>query len=117
MFLLLGAWLAVSNHCYLECSGFGSADECCVTIPAPSQGDPCETGCQVIEKSDFKTHEQTDLCFLLTALNLPVVYITCEPAVALGKSSAVETWPPETLELPEFLVRTALPVRGPSFIS
>lgn len=117
MFVLLALWLSASNHCYLELAGILPPDNCHTEEKSSSSsGDPCESGCKVTEKAGYKTQDHEKL--VLLAVMLPLV-IEFEPAAQVlpNQFSKITTWPPETLHLPQFLIRTALPVRGPSLVS
>lgn len=115
--VLLGAWLAASNHCYLETAGLLPVDDCHATEQSSaSQSDPCENDCKLVEKSVYKAqdNERFSICAVLLPLILQPV-LESEPI--RNESVAITAWPPETLHLPQFVASTSLPVRAPSFVS
>lgn len=117
MFALLATWLLASNHCYLEAVGAVGPDQCDKTEKSSSpQSDPCENGCKVVEKAGHKTQDIAQVPAFVAILLLDF-QPELETATAPGESKAITAWPPETLSLPQFLTRTSLPVRAPSFIS
>ena len=118
MFVLVATWLSANNHCYLEMAGFLPEDNCHETENASSnQGDPCDTGCKIAEQASYKIQDNDDQLVILFVA-LPIL-LEAEPTQELSSSPFAElvTWPPDKLNLTQFLVRTALPIRGPSLVS
>ena len=110
-------WVPLTSHCYLEDAGFfqETADKCCADESAtPTKADPCDTGCKLVEKTGGKVQDDQRIVVPIIAL-IPVVTAPQLPQAA-PQTDEVTMWPPETLHLPQFVVCTALPVRGPSLV-
>lgn len=112
--LLLAAWLPATVHCELETAGIVPMDECCAD--QSQQDHRCEGGCSVVEDRGFKTE-------CLHALVAPPSLSILLPALAvrtLLEPSHEQRPHPEAFKiyhLPQFVIRTALPIRGPSLAS
>jgi hypothetical protein len=112
--LLLVCWLPATAHCGLESIGLVPMDECC---EKNSSGDQhADAGCKVVEDSGLKTECSDvlpcppELLVLLPALLELRTAAAVEPS-ALARSEFV------THHLPQFVIQTALPIRGPSVAS
>ncbi|HUS36869.1 MAG TPA: hypothetical protein VM680_16100 [Verrucomicrobiae bacterium] len=113
-FIALVAWLPATVHCELEAAGFFPMDECCET---QGQGNHrCDSGCNIVEDGGIKTEcvcalpAPSMVCIVLPELSLlPVTdrLRALEPHKTDFKNN----------HLPEFLIATALPIRGPSLAS
>ena len=109
---LLGLWVPATVHCELEAAGIVPMDECCQTETTDHR---CDRGCNDIEDGGIKTECQMivpappDTSIILADLSaLPVPDLILEdPDPRAFK----------THHLPQFVIRTALPIRGPSFVS
>ena len=116
--LLIALWVPITSHCYLEQAGIIPFDECCASdAAAPTQTDPCDSGCKVVEKAgNYKTQNEQKI-------SAPAILVTyCVetlllPKVDLPPRGRIVSWPPDTLSLAQFVACTALPVRAPSFVS
>lgn len=110
----------MTSHCYIEEAGILDSiffdDECCShESAAPVTGDPCETGCKMVESTGFKYQAEQTLvipAFLL----LIIAPVSALPPLS-PPSVEITRWPPERLRLAQFDARTALPTRAPSFHS
>jgi hypothetical protein len=117
--LLLVLWVPVTSHCYLEMAGVIPQDNCCSQGESklPAKGDPCESGCKIVEKAGYKIQDNRSVLPVVVLL-LPSFLQPARPAPpAEGNSARIVAWPPDTLRLPQFIARTALPVRAPSSAS
>ncbi|MDB6025403.1 MAG: hypothetical protein JWM68_1626 [Verrucomicrobiales bacterium] len=111
-------WVPLTSHCYLEDAGVfqESADKCCADESSQSaKEDPCDTGCKLVEKAAGKV--QNNQRFVIPILALISIVIVPQATEVASQTDKVMMWPPETLHLPQFVVTTALPVRGPSLVS
>lgn len=119
MFLLLATWLSSSNHCYLEVAGFLPPDECHSDEEASSssKGDPCENGCKITEEAGYKTQDNSRLAVLIAVLSPVLLQFIAQNDSPPQQVLGITAWPPDTLYLQHFLVRTSLPIRGPSVVS
>lgn len=111
--LLLAIWLPTTAHCGLEAFGVFPMEQCCKD---EAQGNHrCDSGCSVVEDGGLKA----ELSYVLPAPPdvQQILFDLCElsPAsIEIGE----DTDPPfETQHLPQFVIQTALPIRGPSFAS
>ena len=110
-------WLSATNHCLLENFSFAATDQCCATeksAPA-SNNHHCEN-CDVVENIGFKFEQDNSFYFAHAAFFLPVLPIEQSSNQQSFVPIEISTQP----QLPaawQFVFRTALPVRAPSFIS
>lgn len=111
--VLLAVWLPATVHCELEAAEIVPMDECCET---EGQGaHRCESGCNVIEDGGIKTECQNTLAIP------PQICITLPdlsdrmPDIMEQKRPHPESF--KIHHLPQFVIRTALPIRGPSSAS
>ncbi len=117
LFLAL-AWLPVTSHCQMEViPGFEFLQ--CGSSATPD--DHCEEdGCCAVESSDYHVTRHEDLAFAGMVLIAsaadpsPTIQNFLPKEVSLGVLTAA---PPEFARTWQFLSRTALPVRAPSFVS
>lgn len=117
--VLLVLWMPVTSHCYLELAGLIPNDDCCSQSEAtpPGHGDPCESGCKLVEKAGYKIQDNQPVPPVAIVL-LPLFLQPALPEPPPEEFSArMAAWPPDALCLPQFTARTALPVRAPSFAS
>lgn len=118
LFLVL-AWLPVVAHCQME-SLPGLAFLECASHEAPSGDDCNEHGCCAVESSSYQVsrHEENSVSLALVLFEIEPVVMTVEvvlpAAINLGVLTAA---PPELARSWQFVSRTALPVRAPSFAS
>ena len=109
--LLLAIWLPATGHCLLDAADLLRAD-CCQAETADTTSH-CADECRLIEAGIFKLQERQAPAFV------PAVFLISLSSPAEVEPSMIPPderhWPPAALHLPEFLVRTSLPVRGPSF--
>jgi hypothetical protein len=109
-------WVPITAHCYLEkfpgleflqCAGDNGGTEDC-------KGE----GCCAVESGFYKVSDARDcvpVALLLAVVALPrVLDDSLETA---GRLAVFEIVPPELPQSWQFLSRTALPVRAPSFAS
>ena len=112
MLLFLAAWLPVTAHCGLETFEFLPLDECCAEESAPDQR--CENGCTVVEDGGLKTE-------CANVLPVPPTAFVIVHDLARGTLMSLDPperfFPLQSRYLPQFVIRTALPIRGPSFLS
>lgn len=111
-------WVPLTSHCYLEDSGLfeAPADQCCSTDASKSSpADPCDTGCKLVEKSAGKIQDDQRLVVPVISLLVSVDFTPTD--ATLLPVDEVTFWPPETLRLTQFIIRTSLPVRAPSLLS
>jgi hypothetical protein len=117
--LLLVLWMPVTSHCYLEIAGLIPNDDCCAQGEStpPGKGDPCEGGCKLVEKAGYRIQDNQPVPPVAVLL-LPVFLQTpLFEAPDEGYAPRTVLWPPDTFNLPQFIARTALPVRAPAFAS
>ena len=111
--LLLAIWLPTTAHCGLEAFGVFPVEECC---KAEAQGThKCDSGCSVVEDGGLKA----EYTYVLPAPP-DVLQILLDLSELPTRSIDVreDGDPPfETQHLPQFVIQTALPIRGPSFAS
>lgn len=112
--LIMAAWLPATVHCELETAGLVPVDECCAD---DSQRDHrCEGDCSVVEDRGFKTE-----CMLTLVTPPEICILLPDLAVRTLVEPLHEKQPhPEAFKihhLPQFVIRTALPIRGPSLAS
>jgi hypothetical protein len=112
--LLLAAWLPATAHCGLEGVGLVALDECCEA--APNGNSHSDDACKIVEDSGFKTEcaatvpAPPEVLFVLLDLSiLPCSVLTESLELIHSEFSAHH--------LPQFVIHTALPIRGPSFAS
>jgi hypothetical protein len=109
-------WVPITAHCYLEklpgleflqCAGdSGDTSDC--------QGD----GCQIVESGFYKISNHRDCVAVAPVLAVVVLPRVLDDSFATAGGLAVfEIAPPELPQSWQFLSRTALPVRAPSFAS
>ena len=112
--LLLAMWLPATVHCELESVGILPMDECCETQGPGNHR--CDSGCNIVEDGGIKTECVNVLpappmvCIVLPELSLLPVTHTLR-AVKPHQTNF------ENNHLPQFLIGTALPIRGPSLAS
>ena len=117
IFVWLATWLSSSNHCYLEIAGILPPDECQTTETSSSaRGDPCETGCKLVEEAGYKNQDNRVPAFVIALL--PVIFAAeLEREILPNPFAAFTDWPAATLNLPQFLARTSHSARAPSLVS
>jgi hypothetical protein len=110
--LLLAVWLPATVHCELESIGAIPMDECCETA-AGGSGGHSDNACKTVEDSSYKLE-----CFAALpdppetpAVSIVLRVVSCAPG---SGAVAAKQSPFETHHLPQFVIRTALPIRGPS---
>lgn len=109
-------WLFSITHCHLEAAGWIASDDCEQTAEAtPVSGDPCDTGCKVLEKAPFKADNLT-VKVAFVALVLSEFEFSKPDSLQYRVIGRTETLVNVT-PLPLFVARTALPARAPSFLS
>lgn len=112
--LVLAMWLPATAHCRLEALGVISIDECCETsADGKSHSD---SACKDVEDSSYKT----ECAALLPSPpdSFVIVIDLCVLACAV-ESDGVDATETEfqTHHLPQFVIITAQPIRGPSLVS
>lgn len=111
--LLFAIWLPTTAHCGLEAFGVFPMEECCKKEAQGSH--KCDSGCSVVEDGGLKAQfsyvlpEPPDVLQILLDLSeLPTASFDVRENIS----------PPfQTQHLPQFVIQTALPIRGPSFAS
>jgi hypothetical protein len=111
--LLLAAWLPTTAHCGLEQFGVLPSDTCCEEDKSASHR--CAGGCSIVEDGAFKTECSTSL----PAPPVGIAIIIDLAQVSVSASERLDVFQPpfEASCLPQFVIRTALPIRGPSVAS
>jgi len=118
--LLAMLYLPATGHCALEQTGwFPSAGDCCeqATSATDSQPSSCAGNCCPIENADYfsPNKDRTSVVIVVVAPYVMVLALDIlpkqSPPVSPGSS------PPELLKVWQFVYRTALPPRAPSFVS
>ena len=112
--LLLALWLAATAHCRLEALGVIPIDQCCETS---SDGkNHSDSACKDVEDSSYKTE-----CALIApvpsdsfVILIDLCVLPC-PAVSDGVDATETAF--EAHHLPQFVIATAQPIRGPSLVS
>ncbi len=106
----------MTNHCCLEMAGILPTDECCVAEDSTTtSGDPCDTECKLVEKTGYKTETNQKIQVVVPFL---ISLLASSPEQFSNSVSAnIHFWPPDALHLPQFLITTSLPIRGPSLVS
>jgi hypothetical protein len=112
--LLVAAWLPATVHCGLETIGIVTMDECCEKEAAGNHR--CEGGCSTVESGGLMKTECSN------ALPTPPEIIVLSPELSsllLSDSPQRESQEIsfKAVHLPQFVIRTALPIRGPSVAS
>ena len=115
------SWMLVSFHCKFEAMAGFEFLRCAPDVQESHEGgDPCkDVGCCSMESAQYHAPRQHDMT--------PAVVVAILPADPIG---VVERWlpkevslgiltaaPPEIPSSWQFFLRTALPVRAPSFAS
>jgi len=115
--LLVAIWFPATSHCLLEMVELIPTDECCTPTPGSLEQPThaCSDNCQNLEEGLFKSQESYLVAF--PALNIIDCFqpATCESTCFLITRST--TFEPVSVPLPQFLIRTSLPIRGPSIFS
>ena len=119
--LLALAWVPLTSHCILESiPGLEFLRCACDTQLPSSSGDPCQDdGCCAVESAQYQSPRQQDLIPIVVFAIIPaevfgVLQPSLPPEVSLG---IVTSAPPDLTTSWQFSLRTALPVRAPSFAS
>lgn len=117
--LLALAWMPIISHCLLETLSETAFTSCCAE--SSSESDDCtDKGCCAVEFASYQSLRNEELApapviSLLFVTDLPAAIDQSLPAeVSLGVLTAA---PPEYTHVWQFVSRTALPVRAPSFVS
>ena len=111
--VLLALWVPATVHCELESAGLVPMDECCQT---EANNHRCDSGCNVVEDGGIKTECQ----MLAPAPPETGVILTNLSAIPVPDLPREKQPRPEAFKihhLPQFVIHTALPIRGPSFAS
>lgn len=111
---LLAVWLPATAHCGLEAVGLVPLDECCES--APNGDHKSDNACKVLEDSGYKAECAAKLpsppeIFVILAT------ITVLPSTVVMDGLEIVQGTFETHFLPQFVIQTALPIRGPSSAS
>jgi hypothetical protein len=110
--LLLAIWLPTTAHCGLEAFGVFPMEQCCKD---EAQGNhKCDSGCSVVEDGGLKAETSYVLPAPPDVLQILLDLSELPPA---SVETGEDTPPFETQHLPQFVIQTALPIRGPSFAS
>ena len=115
-FVVLALWLVATHHCQLEDVPLLSFLKC---APSASTSSHCDgDSCQVVESGAYKIPGPRDQVLVapLVAVMVPLVVLE-DSSAAAGGPAAFEVVPPELPRSWQFISRTALPVRAPSFAS
>ena len=112
--LLLAVWLPATAHCRLEAIGVIAVDPCCETN---SEGKGhADSACKSIEDSGYKTE---CVATLPAPCDSVIIVIDLCALLCPAASDGIDATQTEsqTLYLPQFVIRTAQPIRGPSVVS
>jgi hypothetical protein len=112
--LLLAVWLPATAHCRLEALGVIAVDQCCETN-SDGKGHS-DSACKDVEDGSYKT----ECAAILPAPSDTVVILSDLCVVSCPTASeGVDVTQTEfqTHHLPQFVIRTAQPIRGPSLVS
>ena len=113
--ILLAVWLPAVAVCLAEKSGM-IVDGCCPVEKAASDKNPaCEQGCKLMQGDGLKVQ---GFKVLAPAVLMAIRQELCETqARSCISPDCVEISASESLRLPQFVLSTSLPIRGPSFAS
>lgn len=106
-------WLPATVHCELETAGILPMDECCETDGSNHR---CESGCNVVENGGPKT-ECVNPVPVPPQLFVILPDLSTIPLREPDQPLDVGSFDSSAYHLPQFVVRTALPIRGPSLAS
>jgi hypothetical protein len=110
--VLLVLWVPITAHCMLENVPGLQFLKCATDTP---DGAPCQDECSQLESATYKISD-THADFLPPALTEVFAFVIFELRADEQLITLIET-PPEILCSWQFLFRTALPPRAPSFVS
>lgn len=110
-------WLPATAHCGLEAIGVFPGEDCCESESQSKAGKhSCEDGCTTVEDGAFKTEcAKTTAEPPVTDFVLPELSLFLPPLRAVSLHD--ETVQFRANHLPQFVIRTSLPIRGPSLAS
>jgi len=112
--VLLVLWVPATSHCYLELAGIVRFDDCCAKgTNSPGKGDPCENCCKLLSKATVKIQGEPKVQFT-PVLAVMFSLIFAEPSPVQCEVEKLAAWPPDTLQLAQFVVCTVFPTRAPS---
>lgn len=112
-------WAPITWHCQLEALPLFEFLTCCdhEDAAAPHQDSDCEQDvCAVVEGGNYKTQEHQVLVEP-PALAANLILLALATSVADESARATFEDPPECARNWQFVLRAALPVRAPSFVS
>jgi hypothetical protein len=112
--LLLAVWLPATAHCRLEAIGVIAVDQCCETT---SEGNGhSDSACRDVEDSSYKTECPATLPAPPNCQIIVIDLCTLPCPVSFNSIDPTQT-EFQTHHLPQFVIATAQPIRGPSFVS
>lgn len=112
--VLLVLWVPATSHCYLELAGIVQFDDCCAKgTNSPVNGDPCENCCKLLAKATVKIQGEQKVQFT-PVLDIMLAFISAEPPLVRCGFGRLAAWPPDTLQLSQFVACTVFPTRAPS---
>ena len=116
-------WVPITSHCQLESiPSLTALLACCEheEASAPHEDQDCEQdACASVESGDYRTQEREPLLVIpdYTSIEVAAVVVELSSLPAEISLRILATPPPEQHQLWHFALRTALPVRAPSFAS
>ena len=120
LFLVLAlAWAPITWHCNLEVLSVLDFLACCAhdEESAPHQDNDCESdSCAVVESGNYKTQEEQVFVAPPQVAAWLAQQVSTERGDEISQRILAAT-PPEELQIWQFVLRTALPVRAPSIVS
>ncbi len=122
--LLLLAWMPASAHCGLAGAMSEISSECAATTDGePCHGTPAGGGCEPCQMIQAGVNPSSLAAFVIGAPALHEIELLAEwlrSALRAAEGAPAEMAPPDSPprgQLWIFVVRTALPVRGPSVLA
>lgn len=116
LLLFLGLWVPATGHCQWE--NVLMLETACgehATTSDPSR-DCCDSSCQALENGFVKSAPQTNLDLNIAILTAVIIMLD-PPESVITPGDCSTSAPPELSPRWQFVLRTALPVRAPSFLS
>ena len=103
----------------MEIAGLIPQDDCCAKSQTASvpKGENCDSGCTLVEKAGYKAQDNHKIAVPVLAFAVLFLQSISSEHASVAPAESISSWPPDNLQLPQFVLRTALPVRAPSFAS